>query len=155
MQELKNLRETEFNRFKREKFVVLAEYLKQQTDCRRYKRKISKSRRGPSWRNQPYLTFLINKLRPCHGAINSQPHISKSTFDFTEIVNNYWLRRGTVRHIVRFISHFPLKLQTQYLHSVVLRNVSTDYCKKVLKNGVGIFGQVASAPLTFLVKICW
>ena len=35
--------------FKIEKFVVLAEYFEQQTDCNRYRRKISKSR-SPLWR---------------------------------------------------------------------------------------------------------
>ena len=34
----------------------------------------------------------------------------KSTFDFSEIVNNYELKQGTVWQIVRFISQFPLKL---------------------------------------------
>ena len=38
----------------------------------------------------------------------------KSTFDFTEIVNNYWLKRGTVCQIVRFISQFSLKLNIQF-----------------------------------------
>ena len=47
-------------RFKREKFVVLVEYLEQQTDCCTYKRKIRKSRRGPSSRNQPNL-FTLSK----------------------------------------------------------------------------------------------
>ena len=50
------------NRFKREKFVVLAEYLEQQTDYCRYK-KVRKSRRGPLWRrNQPYFPFLIQQM---------------------------------------------------------------------------------------------
>ena len=35
----------ENNRFMIEKCVVLAEYLEQQPDCNRYKRKISKSKR--------------------------------------------------------------------------------------------------------------
>ena len=34
----------------------------------------------------------------------------KSTFNFTEIVHNYGLKRGTICQIVRFISHFSLKL---------------------------------------------
>ena len=35
------------------------------------------------------------------------------TFDFTEIVNKYGLKQGTVRQIVRFISQFSLKLYIQ------------------------------------------
>ena len=38
------------------KFFVLAEYFEQLTDCNRYRRKISQSRRSP-WRNQSYFTF--------------------------------------------------------------------------------------------------
>ena len=34
----------------------------------------------------------------------------KNTFDFSEIVNNYRLKRGTVWQIVRFISEFSPKL---------------------------------------------
>ena len=61
------------NRFKNKKFVVLAEYFEQQTNCSRYRRKISQSRKSPSWRNQLYFLSLSNKWKPCHGAINSQP----------------------------------------------------------------------------------
>ena len=59
--------------FKIEKFVVLAEYFEQQTDCNRYRRKISKSRRSPSWKGigRIYI-YLSNKCKPCHGAINSR-----------------------------------------------------------------------------------
>ena len=53
---------SEMNRFKIEKFVVLAEYLKQQVDCRRYRKKISQSMRSPSWMNQSYLHFLIKQM---------------------------------------------------------------------------------------------
>ena len=38
----------------------------------------------------------------------------KGTFDFTEIINNYGLKRGTVCQIVRFISKFYLKLYIQF-----------------------------------------
>ena len=38
----------------------------------------------------------------------------KSTLDFTEIVNNYGLKRGTVCQIVRFIYHSSLKLYIQF-----------------------------------------
>ena len=37
----------------------------------------------------------------------------ESTFDFTEVVNNYDLKRRTVCKIVRFISQFSLKLYIQ------------------------------------------
>ena len=38
----------------------------------------------------------------------------ESTFDFTETVNNYGLKRGTECKIVRFISQFSLKLYIQF-----------------------------------------
>ena len=44
----------------------------------------------------------------------------KSTFDFTKIVNNHGLKRGTVCQIVIFISQFSLKLYIKfwkYFHS--------------------------------------
>ena len=60
--------------FKIEKFVVLEEYFEQQTDCNRYRRKISKSRKSASWRGISRICIsLSNKWKPCHGAINSQP----------------------------------------------------------------------------------
>ena len=71
---------------------------------------------------------LLNKWKPCHGAINSWPRNLrtalekwKNTFDFTEVVNNYGLKRGTVYQIERFISkvfsetiHIILKIFSQY-----------------------------------------
>ena len=60
------------NRFQKKKFVVLAKYFEQQTDCSRCKRNISQSRRSPLWRNHLY--FLSNKWKPCHWAKNSWPH---------------------------------------------------------------------------------
>ena len=38
----------------------------------------------------------------------------KSTFDSTEIVSKCRLKRGTVRQIVGFISHFSIKLCIQF-----------------------------------------
>ena len=68
------------NRHKNKKFVVLAEYFEQQTNCSRYRRKMSQSRRSPSSRNQSYLPFLI-KWKPCHGAINSRPRNLRTTLE--------------------------------------------------------------------------
>ena len=56
----------------------------------------------------------------------------KGTFDSTEMVNNHWLKSETVHHIVRFISHFALKLHIQfwkYFHSIVLYSISSSYFK--------------------------
>ena len=69
----------------------------------------------------------------------------KSTFDFTEIVNNCGVKQGTVCQIVRFISQFSLKLYIQfwkYFHSVVLGSVGRGYCGKnrVLEFLAKIFG---------------
>ena len=47
------------------------------------------------------------------GHIISERHW-KSIFDFTEIVNNYRLKRRTICQIVRFISIFSLKLYIQF-----------------------------------------
>ena len=65
--------------FNMENFVVLAEYFEQQTDCNRYRRNTSQSRRSPSWRgiSRIYIS-LSNKWKPCHGAINSRPRNFKN-----------------------------------------------------------------------------
>ena len=103
--------------FKREKYVVLVEYLEEQTDYRRYKRRNRKSRRGPSWRwNQPYLFTFPYRTNGNHATeLSTVSHVIserrwKITLDFTEIVNKYGLKRGTVCQIVKFISHYSLKL---------------------------------------------
>ena len=61
------------NRFRIEKFAVLAQYFEQHTDGRRYRRKISKSEREVlrGGISRIYLPFLSN-WKPCHGAINSR-----------------------------------------------------------------------------------
>ena len=67
------------------------------------------------------------------GHVISETH-SRITFDFTEIVNNYGLKEGTVCQIVRFTSNFSLKLYVQYrkyFHSMVLGSVGGDYSKKI------------------------
>ena len=90
---------------------------------------------------EKYFWFQWNckQLRkPCHGAINSWPRNPrrahwKSTFDFSEIVNNYGFKRGTVWKIVRFISQFSLKLYIQfwkYFHNMILGKLGRGYCKK-------------------------
>ena len=103
--------------FKTEKYVVLVEYLEEQTDYRRYKRRNRKSRRGPSWRwNQPYLITFPYRTNGNHATeLSTVSHVIserrwKITLDFTEIVNKYGLKRGTVCQIVKFISHYSLKL---------------------------------------------
>ena len=103
--------------FKTEKYVVLVEYLEEQTDYRRYKRRNRKSRRGPSWRwNQPYLITFPYRTNGNHATeLSTVSHVLserrwKITLDFTEIVNKYGLKRGTVCQIVKFISHYSLKL---------------------------------------------
>ena len=62
----------------------------------------------------PYQTNGNHATEPSTvGHVISERHW-KSTFDFTEIVNNYGLKRGTVGQIVRFISQFSLKLHIQF-----------------------------------------
>ena len=84
-----------------------------------------------------YLLFLIKQMETMPRSYQVSHVISewhwKSTFDFTEIVNKYGLKQGTVCQIVRFISHFSLKLYIQYIkyfHSMVLGSVGRDYSKK-------------------------
>ena len=135
------------NRFKNKKSVVLTKYFEQQTNCRRYRRKMSQSRRSPSWRNQSYLLFLI-KQNGNHatepqtvGQVISEWH-RKSTFDFTESVNNYGLKRGRIWQIVRFLSQFSLKLNMQfwkYFYRLILGRLCRGYYKK--KQGVKVCGQ--------------
>ena len=69
------------NRFKIIKFVALVEYSDQQTDCSRYRREISQSRRSPLWRNQPYFLFLMKQMEPCHGVISSHPRNLKTVME--------------------------------------------------------------------------
>ena len=147
------------NRFKREKHVVLVEYLEEQIDYRRYKRRNRKSRRGPSWRwNQLYLFTFPYWTNGNHATeLSAVSHVIserhwKITLDFTEIVNKYGLKRGTVCQIVKFISHYSLKLYIQYwkyFHRIVFESVSRDYSKRnrVLQFLVKVFEYVASAPL--------
>ena len=60
------------NIFKKEKFVVLAEYFKQQTDCSRYRKITNQGKvlRGGISRID---ISISSKWKPCHGAINSWP----------------------------------------------------------------------------------
>ena len=58
----------------------------------------------------PYQTngsHATERSTVCH--VISERHW-KSTFDLTEIVNNYVLKQGAVSQIVRFVSQFSLKL---------------------------------------------
>ena len=59
--------------FRIKKFVVLAEYFEQQTNVNRYRRKMSQSRRTPSWRNQSYLPFLVKQMETMPRPINNRP----------------------------------------------------------------------------------
>ena len=80
---------------------------------------------------------LSNKWKPCDEAINSQPHnlktALKSSYNITEIVNNYGLKRETACQIVGIISQFSQKLYIQfwkYFHCRVLGSAGRGYCKK-------------------------
>ena len=98
-----------------------------------------KKQEGPLWRrNEPYSFIFPYQTNENHNA--EFPTVCfviserrwKGTFAFTEIVNNYVLKRGTVCQTVRFITHISLKLHMQYgkyFHSVVLGSVGRDYNK--------------------------
>ena len=99
---------------------------------------MSQSRRSPSSKNQSYLPFLIKQMETMSRSHKQSATISeqhwKSTFDFSEIVNNYGLKRGTVWQILRFISQFSLKLYIQfwkYFDSMILGRLGKGYCKKI------------------------
>ena len=47
------------------------------------------------------------------GHIISEQHW-KGTFSFTEIINNFSLKLGTVYQIMKFVPHFSLKLYLQF-----------------------------------------
>ena len=70
----------EMNIFEIEKFVALAEYFDQQTDCSRYRRKISQSK------EKSFEEELVKFTAPSTVShIISKQHW-KSTFNFTKIV---------------------------------------------------------------------
>ena len=60
------------NRFQNKKFVILAEYFEQQTNCIRYRRKMSQSRNVLRWGMSPIYLSSCSKWKPCHWAINSR-----------------------------------------------------------------------------------
>ena len=65
----------------------------------------------------PIYLSLWNKWEPCHGAINSRPHVIserhwKSTFDFREIVKK--LRVEVRRSITSCEIYFPVFSETIY-----------------------------------------
>ena len=81
-------------RHKLEKLVVLADYLEQESDCNRYKRKLANQEEAlHGGISRIYLSFS-NIWKPCHRTINLWPHNL----------------RMALTKIVRFISHFSLKL---------------------------------------------
>ena len=61
------------NRFKKEKFVILAEYFEQQTDCSRYRKLANQGEVLCRGIIRIYLS-ISNKCKPYHGAINSWSH---------------------------------------------------------------------------------
>ena len=81
----------------------------------------------PCWTNENHATEPWTV-----GHVISERHW-KSTFDLSEIVNNYGLKRGTAWQIPSFISQFSLKLYKQfwkYFHSLILGRLGRGYCKK-------------------------
>ena len=94
------------NRSKIEKFVALAEYFEQQTDCSKYRRKISESRRSVRGGNSGIYLSLSNKHATDPSTVS---HVIserqwKSTFDFIENVSICGLKRGIVCQIVRLLN---------------------------------------------------
>ena len=81
----------EMNIFEIEKFDALAEYFDQQTDCSRYRRKISQSKEKSSEEELVKFTFPYQTNGKHARAPSTVSHIiseqhSKSTFNFTKIV---------------------------------------------------------------------
>ena len=81
----------------------------------RYRRKISKSRRRFFVEESVVFTYpdqtagnLVTNLSTVGHLISE--HHWKSTFDFTDFVKYYELKRGTVCQLMRFNPHFSLKL---------------------------------------------
>ena len=99
------------------------------------------------WRNRFKIEICVVIQRPYQKSGNHSMKPStfghliserqwKSTFNFTEIVNNYGLKWVTLCQFVIFTSHVSLRLYIQfwnYFHSMVLRRLGRDYCKKICK----------------------
>ena len=94
------------NGLKIEKFAALTEYLEQQRNCNRYKRKISNSR---LWRNQSYSTFFFKHIKTMPWNYQNLVIVSewhwKDAFNFTEIVNNFKVKRK--KQYVKLWNSFP------------------------------------------------
>ena len=112
----------------------MPEYFEQQTNCSRYRKKLSQQRRILSWRNQWCLPFLSKQIKiiPLNHK-QSVTQLQNDIFNFSEFLNNYGLKRGTIQQIVIFIPQFPLKLYMQfwkYFHSMILGRLARGYCKE-------------------------
>ena len=140
------------NRFKREKYVVLVEYLEEQIDYRRYKRRNRKSRRGPSWRcYQPYLFTFPYGTNGNHATELS----TVSPINLRTALENpprfHWnckqIRVEARNSMSNCQIYFPLFAKTiqqywKYFRRIVFGSVSRDYSKRnrVLQFLVKIFG---------------
>ena len=123
--------------FQNKKFVVLAEYFEQQTNCSRYRRKLSQSRRSPSSRNQSIYLSSSNKWKPCHGAINSRPRNLRMALEkyFRFQWNCKQLRVEARNSMANSGIYFPIFSETiqfwKYFHSMILGRLGKGYCKKI------------------------
>ena len=69
------------------KFVVLAEYFEEQTNCSRYRTEMSQSRRSPLWRDQSHLPFLI-KQNGSHTTVWCTKVLFNTKFKNTKLEKN-------------------------------------------------------------------
>ena len=117
--------------FNIEKFVVLAEYFEQQTNCNRYRRKIGQSRRSPSVEESvvftlPYQTNGNHATEP-----STVGHVILRTaleryFRFHWNCKQLCVQVRNSMPNFGFISQFSLKLYIQiwkYFHRMVLGSV--------------------------------
>ena len=104
------------------------------------KRKSSKSRRESLLRVEQIVSTTPSQASGNHAMeLSTIGHVNsgwrwKSTFDFTQIVNNYASKRRVLSHRLKFVFHFSQKLHIQFrknFHSVLLCSVGSNYCKKV------------------------
>ena len=96
----------------------MAGYLKQQTDCNRLKEK--EANQGQPLRVGTSHSYTPSQASGNHttelstiGHINPQWRLT-STFDFTQIVNNYALKQIMLCHMLKFVFHFSQKLHMQF-----------------------------------------
>ena len=115
---LKNMTSSFAKSPQNKKFVVFAEYFEQQTNCSRYRKKMSQSREVLRWGISPIYLSSSNKWKPCHGAINSRPRKLRTALEkyFLFHWNCKQLRIEARNSMVNSEIYFPIFSET--IHTI-------------------------------------